>query len=89
MEQHTMNTVTGQDIHDSIFLDDENSKALDCLLLALAEGKKDDTVKFLSVLRKAAQAAMYELSGEKAADEWLEGVAYDDYVASVHHAAMM
>ena len=87
--QHIMNTVTGQDIHDSIFLDDANGKALDGLLLALAEGQEDDAEEFLAVLCKAAKSAHYKLSGEKAADEWLEGVAYDDYVASVHHAAMM
>jgi hypothetical protein len=89
MEQHKMTTVTGQEISDSIFIDKANTDALDGLLLALAEGKNNKVSKFLSVLKLAASDAFYDLSGEKAADEWLEGVAYDDYVASVHHAAMM
>jgi hypothetical protein len=84
-----MNTVTGQDIHDSIFLDDANGKALDGLLLALAEGQEDEADEFLSVLRKAAKSAMYELSGEKEFDDWKEGIEHADYVASVHHSAMM
>jgi len=87
--QHIMNTVTGQDIHDSIFLDDANGKALDGLLLALAEGQEDDAEEFLAVLCKAAKSAHYKLSGEKEFDDWLEGIEHDDYVASINHAAMM
>ena len=87
--QHIMNTVTGQDIHDSIFLDDANSNALDGLLLALAEGQEDDADEFLAVLRKAAKSAHYKLSGEKEFDEWVESAEFNDYVASINHAAMM
>jgi len=86
---NTMQTVTGQEISDAIFTDKANIDALDGLLLALAEGNAGDAAKFTKALRKAAQAAMYELSGEKAEDEWMSQVLFDDYVASVHHAAMM
>lgn len=84
-----MNTVTGQDIHDSVFLDDANCKALDGLMLALAECNAGDAAKFTKVLRKAAQSAMYELSGEKEFDEWMDSAEVADYVASINHAAMM
>ena len=84
-----MNTVTGQEISDEIFTDKANTDALDGFLLALAEGNAGDADKYTKELRKAAQAAIYELSGEKEFDEWVDSVEFSDYVASIHHAAMM
>ncbi|HQM86218.1 MAG TPA: hypothetical protein PLC01_00075 [Methylotenera sp.] len=84
-----MNTVTGQEISDAIFTDKANTDAIDGLLLALAEGKNNKVSKFLSVLTLAASNAYYELSGEKEFDEWVESAEFNDYVASINHAAMM
>lgn len=83
------NKITGAEIHEEVFCakDKVNGQALEGLLLALAEGKP--TEEFLSVLRKAAHSALHELSCEKDFVNWMEGIEHDDYVASVHHAAMM
>lgn len=82
-------SVTGGELHDEVFSakDVENTEAVEGLLLALAEGKPVD--EFLAVLRKSAQAAYYELSGEQAEFERQAQYEYDDYVASVHYAATM
>ena len=82
-------SVTGAELHDEVFhaKDIENSVAVENLLLALAEGKPVD--EFLAVLRKSAQAAYYELSGEQAEFERQAQYEYDDYVESVNYAAMM
>jgi len=60
-----MSEVTASELHDEVFSakDKVNGDALDGLLLALAENKPVD--EFLAVLRKSAQAAYYELSGEQ------------------------
>ena len=84
-----MNTVTGQEISDEIFSDKANTDAIDGLLLALAEGKNNKVSKFLSILTLAASNAFYELSGEKEEDEAQAEFEHQDFVASVHHAAMM
>mgnify|MGYP003442801895 CR=1 FL=1 len=84
-----MNTVTGQEISDEIFSDKANTDALDGLLLALAEGNKDDADKFLEQLRKASKRAMYVLSGEMALDDHNAYIEHARFVADVHHAAMM
>ena len=86
MEQHEMTTVDKTELSE-ITCDGEGFELMADLIMALAEGTPtNDILKSLKVL---AVDKYYELSGEKAADEWLEGVAYDDYVASVHHSAMM
>ena len=84
-----MNTVTGQEISDEIFSDKANTDAIDGLLLALAEGKNNKVSKCLSILTLAASNAFYELSGEKEEDEAQAEFEHQDFVASVHHAAMM
>ena len=84
-----MNTVTGQEISDEIFSDKANTDAIDGLLRALAEGKNNKVSKFLSILTLAASNAFYELSGEKEEDEAQAEFEHQDFVASVHHAAMM
>ena len=53
-----MNTVTGKKISDYIFTDTFNTDALDKLLLALAEGKKNEVDVFLEALRKAAHESV-------------------------------
>ena len=82
-------SVTGAELHDEVFhaKDVENTEAVEGLLLALAEGKPVDS--FLAVLKKSAKDAYYELSGEKEADEWQDRYENDDYIAGIHHAAMM
>lgn len=67
-----MSEVTASELHDEVFSakDTVNGDALDGLLLALAENKPVD--EFLAVLRKSAQAAYYELSGEQAAHDYQE-----------------
>jgi hypothetical protein len=64
--------VTSAELHDEVFSakDKVNGEALDNLLMALASNKPVD--EFLSVLRKSAQAAYYELSGEQAVYEYQE-----------------
>ena len=84
-----MNTVTGQEISDYIFTDTFNTDALDKLLLALAEGKKNEVDVFLEALRKAAHESVRVLSGQKEADDKQAEFEHRDYVASVYHAAMM
>jgi hypothetical protein len=82
-------SITGAELHEEVFhaKDIENTEAVEGLLLALAEGKPVDS--FLAVLKKSSKAAYYELSGEKAKDEWRERYEHDDYIASVNYAAMM
>ena len=82
-------SVTGAELHDEVFSakDVENTEAVEGLLLALAEGKPVDS--FLAVLKKSAKDAYYELSGEKAKDEWQGRCENDDYIASVNYAASM
>lgn len=82
-------SVTGAELHDKVFSakDVDNSKAVEGLLLALAEDKPVDG--FLAVLKKSAKDAYYELSGEKAKDEWQERYEHQDFVDSVNHAASM
>ena len=84
-----MSEVTASELHDEVFSakDKVNGDALDGLLLALAENKPVD--EFLAVLRKSAQAAYYELSGQAEQDDRQAQYEYDDYVASVNYAAMM
>lgn len=65
----------------------KNSEAIEGLLLALAEGKPVD--EFLAVLKLSAKDAYYELSGEKAKDEWQERYEHQDFVDSVNYAASM
>lgn len=67
-----MSEVIASELHDEVFSakDRLNGDALDGLLLALVENKPVD--EFLAVLRKSAQAAYYELSGEQAAYEYQE-----------------
>ena len=82
-------SVTGGELFEQVFhaKDVENSEAVEGLLLALAENKPVD--EFLAVLRKSAQAAYYELSGEQAEFERQAQYEHDDYVESVNYAAMM
>jgi len=82
-------SITGAELHEEVFhaKDIENTEAVEGLLLALAEGKPVD--EFLAVLKKSAKNAYYELSGEKAKDEWRDRYEHDDFVASVNYAAMM
>ena len=82
-----MNEITGQEISDDIFDLKANTDALDGLLLAMAEGQKDNEAKFLDVLRKATkQSYSSNMSDQAEADAKAEAE-YLDYVASVHHAA--
>ena len=81
-----MNTADRIELSE-ITCDGEGFSLMADLIMALAEGTP--TADILKSLKVLAVDKYYELSGEKAADEWLEGVAYDDFVASVHHAAMM
>lgn len=82
-------SVTGGEIFEQVFhaKDVENSEAVEGLLLALAEDKTVD--EFLAVLKKSAKDAYYELSGEKAKDEWRERYENNDYIASINYAASM
>lgn len=80
--------VNKQELGEAICLLDEGYKHFEDLIYALASRTDETGVKVALVnLKRLADAAYYELSGEKAADEWLEGVEYDDFVASVLHAA--
>ena len=70
-----------------ITCDGEGFELMADLIMALAEGTP--TADILKSLKVLAVDKYNELSGEKAADEWLEGIEHDDYVASINHAAMM
>ena len=82
-------SVTGGELFEQVFhaKDIENSVAVENLLLALAENKPVD--EFLAVLKLSAKDAYYELSGEKAKDEWQERYEHQDFVDGVNYAASM
>lgn len=61
--------------------------AMQDLLMALAEGKAIHELHAIHRLESLAKARYRELSGESADDEPLAQREYNDYVASVHHAA--
>lgn len=86
MEQHEMTTVDKTELSE-ITCDGEGFSLMADLIMALAEGTP--TTDILKSLKVLAVDKYYELSGEKEYDDWKEGIEHDDFVASVHHAAMM
>lgn len=81
-----MNTVDRLELSE-ITCDGKGFELMADLIMALAEGTP--TTDILKSLKVLAVDKYYELSGEKELNEWLEGIEHADYVASVHHAAMM
>lgn len=70
-----------------ITCDGEGFELMADLIMALAEGRAWEAEKAVAKLKELAKARYSELSGEKEADEARAQAEYDDYVASVHHAA--
>ena len=70
-----------------ITCDGEGFELMADLIMALAEGTP--TADILKSLKVLAVDKYYELSGEKAEEEAQAEFEHQDFVASVHHAAMM
>lgn len=81
-----MNTVDKTELSE-ITCDGEGFELMADLIMALAEGTP--TADILKSLKVLAVDKYYELSGEKAVDEWRDRYEHDDFVASVNYAAMM
>ena len=79
--------VEPDELSSTIFMNDEAIKANDGLLMALAKGEPID--KFLGVLRKHAESAYYEMSGQAEHDQDVAAWELREYQADISHAAMM
>lgn len=81
-----MNEVDKKELAELI-CDEPGFDAVADLLMALAQDKPIEATIATLKLEKLARQRYYELSGEKAADEWLAGIEHDDCVASVMRTA--
>ena len=82
-----MKNVDKRELAEMLVDDGPAFEAMEDLLIAMAEGRAWEAEKAVAKLKELAAERYYELSGEKEADEARAQAEYDDYVASVHHAA--
>lgn len=84
-----MSALTKRDLSEKLFDDNELIELVDTLLFeCVGNVDKKRQSELLAKIKAKADNAYYELSGEQETNERQAQYEYQDYVASVHHAAM-